>query len=903
MATLGKLAEAPVSNITQDELDISKLYENLGQYLDIVFKVPLNKGSYEKEAKQEILAKQKLNDLQNEILQFLQRNYSNANFDLPDIKNYFSEFKSPYHSINTNVNASRTVSYTSEHLNRYLSEDDWINKYGPRAQYKDATYVNENKKNAQGQLIKFRIDNKHFGIDLVGRSKDLYLTNLGKIHTFPMTNDTQNNGGLGNVVIIHHVIQKNNNYYPLNIASVYAHLSNISNNNLDGVFDGDKSFGLEGGTGRQGGNTYPSHLHLELWKINDKIATSENLNLSSVRDTKNGLDISYNYRYINSTFESFMDLTDSSNFKFFDDTKIDKPASTGVYRIAPNLFTANTYINGYSASARKGISSFSKSFLKIPEESSTFKYYPLKYDSNENIIFDKYSIENLTISKNSNSNESPGIETFSIEEERELDQQTSRKSFEFKFTDYLDAFKDHININSGARQFGKKLLEFSSSNNNQKTPLFTFYFPIRLKIFKNYPLRGKKSHDINDDIHLNLNKKLKENNFDQNYFIKFEIFEILSIENILNTKYDKLSKKFNIDLINQSIYTEKIKKELSNQDNINKYYKASIVYAEYSTPQRNKSGSDNTNLGEIKFNEISNSKGDFFIINENLNSKQFVNIFKFNSENSLKDTQNQLKIKLSAPKEYQSRLTSASNDNTGILYNFLEKYDIPFLTNMLLPNPDTIEDKIKYNDFSRSYMNFFDEKNDDRDNDISLPSIYFSNEFETINNIGNLYFQSSSLSKSISISASNVDLTDNKKYIDEKLFHPALSLKCKPFVESIFFTHRLESNYLPECIYGNKFIQSQKRGLFNGKTRNNGEYYNYMFPPDYPELAGNDALSLYSIDKYKEIVLREVSTTGDHLYFDDTYQSPVYTFYLNLNDLYFEIIYNMIDIQVFGIED
>lgn len=895
MATLGKLKGALSSNITQTELDNSKLYENLGQYLDIVFKVPLNKSSYEKEAKQEILAKQKLNDLQNDILAFLQKNHPDANFNLGDIQNYFSEFKSPYHN-NTNVDVSSNVSYTSEHLNRYLSEDDWINKYGPKAKYEDAIYVNEKKKDTQGELIRFRIDNRHFGIDLVGQSKELYLTNLGKIHTFSMTSDVQNNGGLGNVVIIHHFIQKNNNNYPLNIASVYAHLSDIANNISNEVFDGNKPVGSEGGTGRQGGGTYPSHLHLELWKINDNIVTSENLNLSSVRNTKNGLDISYNYRYINSTFESFMDLTDSSNFKFFDDTKIDKPASTGVYRIAPNLFTANSYINGYLA--RKGISSFSKSFLKSSNPGSNF--YSLKYDNqeNNNIIFDKYSVENLTISKDSSQNAKPGIETFSIEEERELDQETSRKSFEFKFTDYLDAFKDHININASNWQFGKKLLEYSSSNDiNQKTPLFTFYFPIRLKIFKNYPLRDKKSVDIDNDAHLFFNKTLQglDENFIKNYFIKFEIFEILSLENILKTKYDKLSKKFNTDLIDQSIDTNKIKDKLKDEKNISQYYKASIVHA-------NRSIEDDDNPSkEIKFIQEENAKSDFVIFDDL--GKKIINIFKFKDIISLEGTQHQLKIDLIAPKNYQNSLIDISEN--GELYNFFKKHDIPFREYILRPNPNTTEEKIIDNNFSRAYKNFFDETGNVKDDNIPLPVIYFSNEFETIGNINNLNLSPESLIKSIPISSSNVNLIDpDQKYIDENLFHPALSLKCKPFVESIFFTHRLESSYLPNCIYDNKFIQSQKRGGFNSETRNNGAYYNYMFPPDYPELRNyNDPFSLYNNEKYKEIVLNKISTADNKLYFDGNNDSPVYTFYLNLNDLYFEIIYNMIDIQVFGIED
>ena len=103
-------------------------------------------------------------------------------------------------------------------------------------------------------------------------------------------------------------------------------------------------------------------------------------------------------------------------------------------------------------------------------------------------------------------------------------------------------------------------------------------------------------------------------------------------------------------------------------------------------------------------------------------------------------------------------------------------------------------------------------------------------------------------------------------------------------------------------------MQTKKKIKGIADTRDSNQYVNYWFPSDYKEInskAGSaNPFSLYSDDKYKKVEYPEdKKTTDNKLYFTDSDPHPVYTFYLNLNDLYFEIIHNMINIEVYNIED
>ena len=885
------------SSLDTTGLETKKL-ENLGQYLDINFKVSLDKNSYEKEVTREINAKQRLNDLQNEILAFLQKKYSDIDFNLDDIRQYFNEFKSPYHDIAGSKNPINNVSYTSEHLNRYLTEDDWKRKYGD-IHYKDSIYVNQSRKDSQGNLIRFRVDNRHFGIDLASSfDAKIYTTNLGKPYTFPQ--DTGRNGGLGNVVIVKHYISKNNKQYPLNIASVFAHLNTIENPN--DIVDGNTSIGTEGGTGASSGS-YASHLHLELWKLNDSTAFADDIkNIVSVRQVNNGIAMSYDYRFINQLFQGgFIDNTDSKNFKILDDSQKNvQQKSTNSYVLMTNYFSLNTYVNGRDS--QQGIRSISKNFANFITDK---KYYAYKYSSDKNIIFDKNSISNLNKQLLQDKKKIELIQTFTIEEKVQLDSKDFTSRFKFKFKDYLDAIQDNIKLSEkdATKVFGQNI-----SPSTDIVPLFTFYFPIRLNLFKNYSRR--QSSTLTEDEQKKLNSFISKSGHEINYFIKFEIFDILYMNDIFNIKYNKLQKSFDAKFVDQSIIEATVLNNMfRNNNSPDSYYKASIVTCALKDENLDfVVKNQNEQHFTVIFDEYRRQESDFVV--ENFKIKcLFQELYKESSVTpQLHAFQNQLKIELYASQAMQNNLKIEDDKINDYKYvNFITNYDIPFgSTWRRLDEYDK-----KYNtDFTRSYMNFFNETGDDNDDNVDLPTITFSTEFDTLSSVPeDLQINEEEQSGSLSIDENNtIDISTSEKYILTSFFHPALSIKCNPFVESVFFTHRLESSYLPRCIYENKFVQTKKKIKGIADTRDSNQYVNYWFPSDYKEInskAGSaNPFSLYSDDKYKKVEYPEdKKTTDNKLYFTDSDPHPVYTFYLNLNDLYFEIIHNMINIEVYNIED
>lgn len=895
---MGKLGEITIENINPTEFGQKKL-ENLGQYLDINFKVNLNKNSYEKEVTKEILASGKLNELQSVILVYLQKNYPDANFNLNDIKAYFNNFKSPYHDIKSSADSAKNVSYTSEHLNRYLTEEDWLSKYGNKP-YKEAIYVNEDRRK-NGDLIKFRIDNNHMGIDLsFGKFKNVYMTNFGKSYAFPQ--GSGNNGGLGNVVIVQHYISKDSNTYPLNIATVYAHLVSLEKSSAD-IIDGNNVIGKEGGTGRN--PEYDSHLHLELWKIDDALASQENItSLASVRRINNE-GLSYNYRYINATFQAFIDVTGSTGFKVFNDNQKNvEQKSTNTYTVLPISYNLNTYIAGNQNIQVKSILSFSKNFISNTNEERKGSYI-YKYDINKNLYFDNYSLKNLNKKLSSSiAGQIENFETFLVQENRQIDAKSLSSEFEFKFKDYLDELGNTFKLseNDSSKEFGENM---KATTSNDKKALFTFYFPIRLSIFKKNYKRKNQGVITNDEMH-NINAEIKSSN-QKNFFIRFKIFDILFMNKIFNIKYDKIGKKFNTKFYSQNINNNHIENYMFRNGEIpENYYEADIVYTKYDGDFLTFSNcNENKNYSLIFFEETRKPKiNDYFQ-------------FKYSKKkyDSTYNYQNQLKIELYATNNLQDSFKMTDDFNNYVYKKFIENYTIPFGERWL--NLDETDQK-KNTNFTRSYTNFFNEVGNDSVDNISLPVASFSNEFDTINMVPKDLEIDLNPNENVEINNKNiVNITSapQNKLILEKDFHPSCSLKCNPFVESIFFNHRIESSYLPKCIYETDFVATKKmRTLYD--FRDNGKLCNYYFPPELREITKGKDLFTYSDGKYKEFHIsdfppRDPSKTITNIketkeirkYFQDANNSPVYTFYLNLNDLYFEIIYNMINIDIYNIED
>ena len=826
-----------------------KINENLGQYIDIKYNFSLSKNSFKREATQKIEAEQKIINLKTSILAYLSSNASvksnKHTFSEADIENYFNEFKSPYHT-SAQTDKYKDVLFTSEHMSRLIAESYWLQKN------KDKNYDGKKYK-TKGDDTFYYEDDKHFGIDLSYPElfSRLYPTQAGKIKFFP------NETGLGNVIAIQHSISKSGKVYFLPLVSVYAHLhaSLLLNPFLSDSQSMDINIGLEGNTPTS--SNFEEHLHLELWKVDNSFDLNASTPLSSIRKTTNP-DISYNYRYINSTFQSFKDATRSSLFYEVDDKGNKKNATDPVLdplQIKLRTISKNIFLNGNND--QKGIISFAYNLIDENSEENkdkAQKYYDIfkRINDQKKMIIDNYANENINKKDND-------IYTFSFEKNSTLEDDQKPINIDIDFTALLEK-KDETVAEKTDVTFGKNIKEDFASG----TPLFVFYFPLRFNLFRNnYQFKIK----INDPTSQLLEAHVKSN---ENYFIRFKIFKV-GFNDILQMKYEKSQQNFSI--------SKKIdvKKEIENES-----YSFDII--------RKK------------------ADGTIEEISENIN----IPVRLFDHDKSIqifrsryKKQDKKVKIEIIAEKDDILKLSfkalpSTDDDEIGpptnndSLNNFIQTY---------FSQRHSSENEAEFlkNSFNSSFRFFFKEKffenksSEFHNDSIQLPdlilsTVYDTTFFDNVNNFLNTYKNFQKTDKRFK--AYDIDLSNEKYFVPNDIDNPLHHFVDFPFVESQFFSHRLISQYLPEkSLYNKKFTKLNKKVPYT-QNKTGSNFYDYEF------------------EQNKKIQRQQLSGGSrgekDLLFRPKNQNAPLQPFYfldIDLDELYNEIIYNMINIEIFNITD
>ena len=657
------------------------------------------------------------------------------------------------------------------------------------------------------------------------------------------------NGGLGNVIIVHHHIQKDNKWYDLNIASVYAHLSEIANTDFASeVVEQEYIIGKEGGTGKKDGDSYPFHLHLELWKL----SPVAQINLQNVRKIRSPA-LSYNYRYINDEFASFLDTTGTSGFNVKSTVKQSYASNT--YTIIPTTFGKVTYINK--------IKEYSKFFILNTTDTgvSNIKNNDQKL---KQLIFERKTLINnvskqYVTTSQANIKYLEFLKTFRIEEIKEIDSKTSASDFLFDFNNYKGAIKDFRDSSTTDNEFGNNLKEIDN------IPLFTFYFPLRLNIFNN-----NYNNKSNKFDYLYENTKSITNS-DNNFFLRLKINN-LQVGKILNIKYEK-DRSFNSSIPSFS--------SLISPDDVRDYTVDIIRFK------------------EDKIEEVTqNSLYSFILLDETerkVIEDKAVSIFNlikfFDFKYSI--DQKQLKIEL-IPNKFQiaGLIYKEAKDGVETLTKTLiNHFKIYFSTEDLSNNP-----------FSNAFKKFFSNVKEEPGS--GIPDVVFSTSFESLSTldyviptnekIENIHTDSYSVENKLAV-------PNDTQYFD---LQSTSLVDCMPFAESCLFSHKISSTYLPTCIYNIKFYKSKK---VQGSTF--PVLPNTYYVPGPPNIIKDKVKEkYYSAEKYQSSISLYSTRNSDDIFTNDDQNDkdkafPLYVFYLNLDDLYYETIDNMINIEVYNIED
>jgi hypothetical protein len=859
--------------------------QNLGQYIDITYEFLLDKNSLEKTVEKQIDQNAKFNALKAEILRFLNSKDPKNQFNEGDITNYFNGFKSPYHTTKQNDKYS-TVNYTSEHLSRLLSESQWTTKNPGK------TYNGKKYKKRGGNTTYF-IDENHFGIDLTldNSKNELYPTQKGKIKKFP-----GENGGLGNVIAIQHVIDKNGAEFTLPLVTIYAHMNSIVDVDTTNSTGADVNVGTEGNTPSNFG--YSEHLHLELWKVDNNFSI-ETATLQSIRSTN-----SYNYRFLNQTFLSFVDKTGYKDF--FEVNENNKPANNAGNNVDDGLNVLNRQISkNIFVIGSKNISGVLDSSINIRTDNSpipTIKYYDIAENiktKTKRIILDNYSFKNQNVQNGQH------INFLVFSNKKYITDETKLINIKLDFKSFLEKKDEYISTTTNI-SFGEQIKIDYKENT---TPIFSFYFPLRFNIFRNNDYYNDKN-----DIVL----KLKNNIIQDlsHYYIKFDIFDI-DFNDILNVKYDKSSTSFNISK-NFGLG----KKQIPDGET---FYSCKIV-------KTNERGTART-ASELSFEDLKENKGVFKIFD----TAKHIDLFEFTYSVFEKHRKKTLSLEIRPDSTFDERTSirrltviekdpnieylSFSQDEDDYEYSeYLEGIDttinndlsefLKVFLNIESPasnilqrpyenNSDEEKEKItKYldNNFSKSFRMYFKERYlsekravfDEKRSE--LPNLIISNIYDTTfydNPKLKNDFENSSLDIANKIVKvyTDIDLPSNYFLIDTKKDSPLKGIEAYPFVESQFFSHRISSTYLPKKLYGVNFKKFKKVSTQAVDNIKKIWYYSYQYDGEN----------------------KERRETGNEDYFfkpkTDIPAHSIYKLEIDLDELYFEIIYNMINIDIYNIED
>lgn len=968
----------------------NELKKNVGQFLDISFSYELSRSSFRREKERQAVETIKINTLKSELLSFLKTKENTFNEN--DINDYFNSFKSPYHVSNALPDAVSQVRYTSEHLNRLLKKEQWLRKNN-NAQYAGKVYT---KKDSSEE---YYVDTSHLGIDLgfgeTGDNSTIYPTQTGNVRYLA------NQSGLGNVMLLQHSITKNGRTFNMPLVTVYAHLhSKIIKEDFANDVNIDIGIAKEGNTPKSG--NYSEHLHLELWKVPDDFDLSVILNLS-FRDKEKKDKLSFSYRHINTLFKSFIDHTGSDEFVEINSDNSTEPSySDEITDVKLTGFTGNNFVNGTNINQNKKILGVADNSINIIKKDKQ-NYYDLSLvyasddDAIRNIIAGEYSQKNqiTPIQYSSEAQNASNIESesefFSINFENKNIFTTDQKklSINLDFKELINSRKNKI-LETQETIYWPDIFEKEAESPNmsidEKKPLFTFYFPIRINIFRNNIPKDKLSIDTKKFNNL-LARDLTTDSRYNNYYIRFKIFDI-KFNDILKVSFDKINNEFLLtDEINKKEIIKSLYKDLlGSPGKASEYYEMDIVNI-----LPGKVDDKDVSFVDVKKGNSLDviTKNTFQILDhvplsksDQYEKKYLDDMTLFNFSYDVKN--NFCKINLFMSSESYKRITVVPLDiansahfesdfnNDDILANgnskFFEANGKKYAANHSFShffelykdvkkpndankenilNEDNKTTILKYlnNDISKSFRYFLKETyaNESIEKEYvkeKLPDVVFSNVYDNNFYDSNDDNYSQQFVAAQLVSASNDTINSYNKflgkdlpstyYLFEKFIdNPYRHIENFPFVESQFFSHRIISNYLPDCIYENKFKKLEKKVAYAADPMSESiKFYDY----NKPILKNQDNRKNpfeYSDDKYEfkvdaQKIMRSKSTTSgptDRSSFlfknsfafsgfpsqlvskvnDTDEEISLYTFHLNLNDLYFDIIFNMIKLEVFEI--